>query len=68
MIALSHPRTRRARAACGSVPQVDNQAPGPPPEARSRGKYRAHDEQKPLRSQAWFGRQDKMGFYYRSFL
>ncbi|HEY9214672.1 MAG TPA: IlvD/Edd family dehydratase [Ancylobacter sp.] len=24
--------------------------------------------QKPLRSQAWFGRQDKMGFYYRSFL
>ena len=22
----------------------------------------------PLRSQAWFGRQDKMGFYYRSFL
>ena len=28
------------------------------------------DEQpkKPLRSQAWFGRQDKMGFYYRSFL
>ncbi|TCZ64872.1 IlvD/Edd family dehydratase [Roseicella aquatilis] len=24
--------------------------------------------EKPLRSQAWFGRQDKMGFYYRSFL
>src|SRR5664279_5164937 len=23
---------------------------------------------KPLRSQAWFGRQYKMGFYYRSFL
>jgi L-arabonate dehydrase len=23
---------------------------------------------KPLRSDAWFGRQDKMGFYYRSFL
>ncbi len=23
---------------------------------------------KPLRSQSWFGRQDKMGFYYRSFL
>ncbi|HTI03316.1 MAG TPA: IlvD/Edd family dehydratase [Acidisoma sp.] len=23
---------------------------------------------KPLRSQEWFGRQDKMGFYYRSFL
>ena len=23
---------------------------------------------KPLRSRAWFGRQDKMGFYYRSFL
>ena len=23
---------------------------------------------KRLRSQAWFGRQDKMGFYYRSFL
>jgi Dihydroxyacid dehydratase/phosphogluconate dehydratase len=23
---------------------------------------------KPLRSTAWFGRQDKMGFYYRSFL
>ncbi|MCQ4160622.1 dihydroxy-acid dehydratase [Roseomonas sp. GC11] len=23
---------------------------------------------RPLRSQAWFGRQDKMGFYYRSFL
>jgi dihydroxyacid dehydratase/phosphogluconate dehydratase len=23
---------------------------------------------KPLRSQAWSGRQDKMGFYYRSFL
>ncbi len=23
---------------------------------------------KPLRSHAWFGRQDKMGFYYRSFL
>ena len=23
---------------------------------------------KPLRSEAWFGRQDKMGFYYRSFL
>ncbi|MGJ5007520.1 IlvD/Edd family dehydratase [Bradyrhizobium oligotrophicum] len=26
------------------------------------------NEQKTLRSQAWFGRQDKMGFYYRSFL
>ncbi|MBI0434501.1 IlvD/Edd family dehydratase [Roseomonas sp. KE0001] len=26
-----------------------------------------HDK-KTLRSQAWFGRQDKMGFYYRSFL
>ena len=25
-------------------------------------------EKKSLRSQAWFGRQDKMGFYYRSFL
>ena len=25
-------------------------------------------DKKPLRSQAWFGRQDKMGFYYRSFL
>ena len=24
--------------------------------------------EKPLRSRAWFGRQDKMGFYYRSFL
>jgi hypothetical protein len=23
---------------------------------------------KPLRSQAWFGRQDKMDFYYRPFL
>ncbi|MDU0959084.1 MAG: dihydroxy-acid dehydratase, partial [Bradyrhizobium sp.] len=23
---------------------------------------------KQLRSQAWFGRQDKMGFYYRPFL
>src|SRR5215210_6675959 len=28
----------------------------------------AMTEKKPLRSQAWFGRQDKMGFYYRSFL
>ncbi len=26
------------------------------------------ETKKPLRSQAWFGRQDKMGFYYRSFL
>jgi hypothetical protein len=26
------------------------------------------DTQKPLCSQAWFGRQDKMGFYGRSFL
>jgi dihydroxy-acid dehydratase len=26
------------------------------------------NEKKQLRSQAWFGRQDKMGFYYRSFL
>src|SRR6478609_11899865 len=26
------------------------------------------DTKRPLRSQAWFGRQDKMGFYYRSFL
>ncbi|GJD66968.1 IlvD/Edd family dehydratase [Methylobacterium frigidaeris] len=26
------------------------------------------DGRKALRSQAWFGRQDKMGFYYRSFL
>ncbi|WP_316176961.1 MULTISPECIES: IlvD/Edd family dehydratase [unclassified Bradyrhizobium] len=26
------------------------------------------NEKKTLRSQAWFGRQDKMGFYYRSFL
>jgi L-arabonate dehydrase len=26
------------------------------------------DNKTPLRSQAWFGRQDKMGFYYRSFL
>ncbi|UFZ07521.1 dihydroxy-acid dehydratase [Bradyrhizobium ontarionense] len=26
------------------------------------------NEKKVLRSQAWFGRQDKMGFYYRSFL
>src|SRR5215216_5423644 len=25
-------------------------------------------QKKQLRSQAWFGRQDKMGFYYRSFL
>jgi len=25
-------------------------------------------DKKPLRSQAWFGRQGKMGFYYRSFL
>jgi L-arabonate dehydrase len=27
-----------------------------------------NEAKKPLRSQAWFGRQDKMGFYYRSFL
>ncbi|GLH81204.1 dihydroxy-acid dehydratase [Bradyrhizobium sp. SSBR45G] len=26
------------------------------------------NQKKTLRSQAWFGRQDKMGFYYRSFL
>ena len=26
------------------------------------------EKKRPLRSQAWFGRQDKMGFYYRSFL
>jgi L-arabonate dehydrase len=26
------------------------------------------DNKSQLRSQAWFGRQDKMGFYYRSFL
>ena len=26
------------------------------------------DKKSQLRSQAWFGRQDKMGFYYRSFL
>ena len=26
------------------------------------------DNKTQLRSQAWFGRQDKMGFYYRSFL
>ncbi|MBS7544484.1 IlvD/Edd family dehydratase [Ancylobacter oerskovii] len=26
------------------------------------------NKKKTLRSQAWFGRQDKMGFYYRSFL
>ena len=26
------------------------------------------ETKRPLRSQAWFGRQDKMGFYYRSFL
>src|SRR3954469_13814324 len=26
------------------------------------------DKKRQLRSQAWFGRQDKMGFYYRSFL
>ena len=26
------------------------------------------DAKKPLRSEAWFDRQDKMGFYYRSFL
>lgn len=26
------------------------------------------ETKKQLRSQAWFGRQDKMGFYYRSFL
>ena len=26
------------------------------------------DTKRPLRSQAWFGRQDKMGFYYRSWL
>ena len=25
-------------------------------------------QKKALRSQAWFGRQDKMGFYYRSWL
>ncbi len=29
---------------------------------------RTMTEQKKRRSQAWFGRQDKMGFYYRSFL
>jgi dihydroxy-acid dehydratase len=28
----------------------------------------SEDKKRPLRSQAWFGRQDKMGFYYRSFL
>ena len=28
----------------------------------------SQDTKKGLRSQAWFGRQDKMGFYYRSFL
>ena len=28
----------------------------------------SNDNKKPLRSQSWFGRQDKMGFYYRSFL
>jgi L-arabonate dehydrase len=28
----------------------------------------SNDSKKPLRSHAWFGRQDKMGFYYRSFL
>src|SRR6185436_11380573 len=28
----------------------------------------SQDAKKPLRSQEWFGRQDKMGFYYRSFL
>jgi len=28
----------------------------------------SEDEKRGLRSQAWFGRQDKMGFYYRSFL
>ena len=26
------------------------------------------DDKKPLRSQAWFGRSGKMGFYYRSWL
>ncbi len=26
------------------------------------------NEKRPLRSAAWFGRQDKLGFYYRSFL
>src|SRR6478735_1584312 len=28
----------------------------------------SEDKKRQLRSQAWFGRQDKMGFYYRSFL
>jgi dihydroxy-acid dehydratase len=28
----------------------------------------SNDPKKPLRSEAWFARQDKMGFYYRSFL
>jgi L-arabonate dehydrase len=27
-----------------------------------------NDRKRPLRSSAWFGRQDKLGFYYRSFL
>lgn len=27
-----------------------------------------HEKKRRLRSQEWFGRQDKMGFYYRSFL
>ena len=28
----------------------------------------SNSPKKPLRSEAWFARQDKMGFYYRSFL
>jgi hypothetical protein len=28
----------------------------------------SQEAKKPLRSEAWFARQDKMGFYYRSFL
>jgi L-arabonate dehydrase len=38
--------------------------------ARAHRTHVMNDEspKKVLRSQAWFGRQDKMGFYYRSFL
>src|SRR3982751_6823529 len=41
-----------------------------PSGSKVQGQVKQMSEQKKreLRSQDWFGRQDKMGFYYRSFL
>src|SRR4051812_43967656 len=62
------PLPRRAPAPLLKEGWPRTESPGrPAPDIISHERPSMSDKMQ-LRSQAWFGRQDKMGFYYRSFL